>query len=374
MKSCAMKPMLDGLSDTHCEVSMVRLRRKPKALRVRKGFQFATPTTSVFEERDAFFTSLHAQRENYTAVDAAALTTVDVEGKVEGNDGFRLTAEAFADLCKLVNVPLSFVLKLAKRNEALALQVLDDAIDSHFDKGGDKVLLVDAATGRVDGVTMADGYDPVPNADVMEMALSANEDMRMTRGWLEGPATRMTLVSAKKHEAAVNDLVQVGVSIGSTVGGRGAITVAEYAERLKCLNGMTSRDCERVQTILQGSEGVDDALVRVLIECSQRVEDTVPMMQNAARLFLNREGVRRIRRYLSAARCGGGRSLEVEAVRGAVAEAAEDGRSEGELCLWDFVNGVTEAAKAAPTLNRRRDLESVGYSLLSGVLDAAPQN
>lgn len=45
-------------------------------------------------------------------------------------------------------------------------------------------------------------------------------------------------------------------------------------------------------------------------------------------------------------------------------EANRENRQEEEVTLWNFVNGITEAAHEAPSLHRKVEIESLGYRTL----------
>lgn len=340
--------------------------RKRRSTHAPKGFKFAEISTHEFDTHASFFDALARQRENRITLPGRALTKVGIDGNIGGDDGLRLTAEAFGALCKLSGVPAPFVKKLAKRDEALAMEILQDGID-HVFPAGDVALVVDADVNMVE--TIAAPGDEYPAEKVMELVDTANKSMQFVRGWLHGPAVRLTMVSPKEHTAQVGDIVQTGISAETTGGVSGRSSFTDYVERLSCSNGLTARDGSRMSIVPHSlGDELDDAMVSASIECGRRVTGLVPAMQQAARHFFDEKGVRTVRGYLAEARHGGGRSMEARATRGAVEEARRAGREEGEVTLWDFVNGTTEAAKQYGTLAKRRDAEALGYSLLPRVL------
>lgn len=343
---------------------MPRTKWRRRSTAAPKGFRLAEVETRQFHDHDSFFGALARQREGRVTVPAKAVQSVGIDGNI-GSEGLRLTDEAFSSLCKLSKVPTSFVKALAKRNESLAMQVLQDGLDFVFPKD-EVVLVVDTEHSRVEAV--ASEHEPFPHEQVMEWARSANPDMQLVRGWIHGALARMALVSPREHEAQVGDIVQVGVSVENDCGPLGFTSLTDYVERLSCSNGMTARDKSRMQSVAHSIDGLEDAVTAALVESGRRVTGLVPAMQRATGHFFDAKGVRAVREYLSDARRGGGRSLEARATRGAVEEARTAGRKEGEITLWDYVNGTTEAAKHQSSLEKRRNVEALGYGLLTSVL------
>ena len=89
-----------------------------------------------------------------------------------------------------------------------------------------------------------------------------------------------------------------------------------------------------------------------------------PAMEAAARHLLLEPEVDAIRKWLQHSKNGGSSSLDVKVVKSAMREALNEGKPEGEISLWNFVNGITEAAHDTDVLARRVELEAMGYKAL----------
>lgn len=339
------------------------------------GFEFADAATQHFDSPSAFVAALRKQREGYTIAPATGVSGIGVDGYLEGqSDGLRATREAASHLCSIVGVPPAFLFTLARRNEALAQEVLRDAVGA-LDKQ-DLCMLVDTHTGRVDGFTTKP-YVSVSNAEAMDMAMSAAQEGTLTGGWVSGTMARATLVTADAHDvrrtqSKVGDIMRAGFEITNDIGIDGATAITDYVHRLRCGNGMLSTEtkgCARIAHVATG-EGTQHRVAAAIVKASSRSVQMVDLSRSAAQLFFDVPLLRYAQSFVSNPANGGSTTLLKSAATTATREAINDGRAPGEICLWDFVNGVTEAAKSAPSLARRRALESLGHRLMVNVLES----
>lgn len=331
------------------------------------GFQFLPPTFRTFSDLGAFREELHAQAASTELIDATALAQLDIEGRVLGveDDALRLTRAAFGQLCHICKLPRSWIEALARRDEQLALQVVDEALASMLHRDEHKVLLVDTRSGAVHAIIDRDSYNLISNEDVLDLALSSMKKAQLNRAFVDGPSVRITIVDPQKvAEPKVGDVVRLGTDITTDIGSEHIVSARSYNERLRCLNGMTVSDRAFGQR-LSARRDVQAELPDMILSTVANGTRLGPMMVESTKLYLDEKGIDRMTSYLANPANGGNDTLLRDTVLGAQAEARQDDRDDGELTLWDFVNGVTNAAKSARTLNRRIELEGMGYRVMS---------
>ena len=335
------------------------------------GFQLVRPPLHHFTAIEGMLTACKEQADNVTLIDASILENVDIDGRLIGSgkgadDDLRLSHAAFGDLCHFAKVPVSFIKRRAKLNEALALEVLRDCISHEFQYGADRQLVVDLRDHRIEGIVGAETYSPLGNAQVLDFAMTAMPGLEFTAGWLEGPRLRVSATSPEgtfESPVKVGDIVKFGVDVHNSINGDQSCSVADYNHRLKCTNGMIGRDKTHCEHIVHRGDvqfNVQSAVVRA----AERAPVMASIMQKAASTLLQPSEVRALRAWLKDPKNGGNPSLDGKVVEAAMREAQYEGREEDEVTLWNFVNGITEAAHDTKSLNRRSELEAMGYRTL----------
>jgi len=176
---------------------------------------------------------------------------------------------------------------------------------------------------------------------------------------------RMTVVDGLEQiEARVGDIVRFGVDVRNAINGDSATHVCDYNERLVCANGMRCTERGAQQHIRH--VGDSHELVQQAVNASaERSKLLVPRIQAATEQYLTAPDLRRVKGYIGQPKNGGGPTLENKVVRMAVEESKKEGKGDGEITLWNVVNGVTEAAHDAKSLGRRTEIESLGYAVLA---------
>jgi hypothetical protein len=337
------------------------------------GFALATPTLERFTNLESFQTAVIEQRESTHRLNADWLTGVDLDGKLDGTGGhaLHLSKAAFGDLCHFCKIPVSFAKQLSRENENLTLDLFSDRIRTTFHTNEDKVLVIDSRTGRIEGITGRESYTPLANAEVLDYVLSSNTELEMSNAWLEGPKARMTFIDGKRSfEPSVGDVVHIGTSIQTSTNGDSAVHICDYNERLVCTNGMTAKDRIHSERIIHRGD-VAFNVQKAILNSKNRSSQMVPMMKAAVEQYLDVSDIQRIRTFIGDPKNNGNGSLEERAVGYALAESQRGGRDEGAVTLWDFVNGVTEAAHDTRTIHRRGELENLGYRVLSQFVEPA---
>jgi hypothetical protein len=328
------------------------------------GFVLPKPEVQRFRFIDGFQNALAEQKENTALVDGEHLSFIDIDGKVDGTD-WRMSFAAFSDLCYWTKTPVAFVKRLAKIDEALALDVVRTMIEKMFKRGPEKMLVVDAKQNLINGIVGKDSYSSLANAHVLDYAMSSDTEMEFCEGWLAGPNMRFTTTTPKTvAEPNVGDIVNIGMSLESSINGDSSVKVSDFAFRLKCTNGLTARDSQHTERILHRGD-VEFNVQQAVVCSAARASQLKPMMDAAAKNFLGPEGVATIRQFISNPKNGGSPSLDVKVVKNAMLEAKDEGRPEEEVTVWNFVNGVTQAAHDTKSLDRRLELEAVGYRTLA---------
>jgi len=329
------------------------------------GFKLERPTLLHFADHMDFAKAIKEQKDHLAMVDAKYLEKVELDGSIAGTD-WRLSYAAFSDMCHLCAkpVPVTFIKNLTKANEALGLEVIEEALRVFFHRGQEKQLVIDTRNNRVEGIVGKESYSPISHSDVIEFTYSANPALRFTNGWLSGPMMRMTATTKDKPvEPKPGDVTLFGVNIENAIHGDRSVKVGDYAERLKCTNGMVARECgfvERVRHVGDVAFNVQKAVLASAVKS----EELAKFIDYSSARVLNEGEVENIRRYLADPKNGGGPKFEATVRDFTVEEAQGEGRPEGEVTLYNFVNGVTLAAHTAKNLQRKTEIEAMGYTTL----------
>ncbi len=339
------------------------------------GFEFATVAVQKFDSSTAFATALRKQRENYSLVPASGVSGFAVDGRLEGqSEDLRVTREAASQLCSIVGVPPAFLFSLAKRNEPLAQDVIRDAVSAYDCTG--LHMLVDSAAARVDGFTLKP-QESVPSDRIVAMAQSAAPNGHMTGAWIAGPLSRVAIVGeagtdVRRKSSKVGDIMRAGFELTNLLSPTGGVsTVTDYVYRLRCANGMLSVDASGIVRIphYDAGDGAEHRIGAAVLAANARSIEMLDLSRKAAATFLDLPALKKVQSFLLNPAHGGGVNLLKQATQTARREATNDGRSPGEVSVWDFVNGVTDAAKQAKSLERRRAIESLGHRLLLSSMD-----
>ena len=144
----------------------------------------------------------------------------------------------------------------------------------------------------------------------------------------------------------------------------GQTCVSDYCERLVCTNGMVARQGNHSVRIPHSVSDIEMDVQKAILAATERARQMIPLMDASARIYLDNKKIDSIRGYIANKKNGGSASLDLDVVAKAIREAENEGRTETEVSLWNFVNGVTEAAHNAKSLQRRMEIESMGHKVL----------
>jgi len=329
------------------------------------GFCFDQPPVRRFAEIAAFQSAIKSQSDCTATVDVdtKSFVGIDIDGKVH-NSSWRLSPAAFGDLCHWTKLPVAFIKRLAKTDEQLALEVVESCIDHWFHSGPPKQFVIDTTTGRVDGIVGKESYAPIANKDVVDFVFSATPDLKICEGWLAGPNMRLTAVlGTKPAEPRKGDIVHIGTAVENSINGDCSLKVCDYANRLVCTNGMTAREGFHMERIVHRGD-IEANTIKAIIRSATRSEQMVPLMAKAAAHLVNEKEVRAIKGFLSEQANGGSEAFFKKVAEKAMDEAKTEGRDPDEVTLWNIVNGITESAHDTSSLNRRVEIEALGYRTL----------
>lgn len=336
----------------------------------RLGFQFGQSELQAFDDEGRFREAVRRQADALVTLDAEHLTRIDVDGRlVDFGEEWRLTRAAFGQICHHANIPVAYVTSLAQRDEALALEVVAEGLRGKF-RTGARQFVVNTETRLIEGVYDEFKFDPLSNARVLDYLLSCEGDHRLTRAWIEGPDARMTVINRLRVvEPKVGDLVHVGVDVQTRLGQRYPATFDLYNERLRCSNGMCSRSHAFTHRVDVRNGDLEFQAQQAAVRVGEGVRQLQPMMEAATRMRLDESEVTSMIERLQDPKRGGSRDLLRRVVSTANRERVQDGRDDGDHVLWDFVNGITDAAKFAPSIERTAALEGLGYSVMGEYLN-----
>lgn len=339
-------------------------KRKAPALENTRGFRLESPKTVQYKEYDLLRTAVQGQADHVVLLDGDILSAVDLDGGITGTD-YRLSKGAFGDLCHFTKVPVSFAKRVARYvDEQMALDMLEGCIRVFF-KGADRQLVIDTRHNRVEGIVGTQTYKPVTNLEALEWLMSAKADLEFEGGWLAGPRMRVTACSEKSFDvnAKVGDPVKSGISMLHGIAGDTAGLVQDYTLRLLCTNGMTATDRKHLARVLHRGD-VEFNLQKAICASAQRSGFMVDAMKRAAKLFLTEELDEKIESFLRNPQNGGSDKMYTNTIKQASVEAQQEGRDPAEITVWNMVNGVTVQAHQAETIQRRVEIEGLGYLTL----------
>lgn len=334
------------------------------------GFNLDKPEPQHFKDATMFRKALAVQKDAVVPLDCReighrGLWRVGINGEVEGTD-YRLSQAAFGDLCNFSQIPTNFIKKLAKSDEGLALDVIQSMLESTFHRGAKKAMVVDTLSKRVEGIVGMDTYSPLANIDVLDYALCADEaGLTFTNGWLQGPRMRVTIVNdLKPVQPRKDDIVKLGTNIESAINGDLSVRLATYCERLVCTNGMICREAGYAEAIRHQGD-IQFNVQKGVVDCAAVANVFAPKMERAAtQVIEDVTELTRILDFIGSPRNGGNETLKRAVIELAKDEAKAEGRELGELTVWNVVNGVTAAAHQLKSIQRKTEVEQLGYALM----------
>jgi len=342
------------------------------------GFKFPALTTHHFTKQakdepaadlaERFRLACKEQAEAIALIDAVeVLHALDVDARVVGTD-MRLTSAAFGDLCHLnkygkSGLPSRWCRELAKRDEDLALAVVREHIETHVPVAN-RQLVVDTRTDHVLGIVGRDTYHMIHHLEILELVMSLGT-LFLSNAWLYGAMMRMTFLSDDLvFEPEPGDIVRAGMNCEHAINGDQRAHFTDYTERQVCTNGLVNRSKHHTQSVWHSDADIHYAVPKAIMATYLRSEGMGALIDAAAQLHLDDKGHQRVGLFVESKQQGGNPKLRLAATKTATEYAKMAGRDETDLTLWDFVNGVTEAAHSAPSLNRRTEIEDLGYRLM----------
>jgi hypothetical protein len=327
------------------------------------GFELPKPVTQHFTNLDSFCKAAKEQADATVMLEALPVNDIGMDGSIIGTD-YRLSYAAFSDLCHYADIPVRFIKSLAKQNEELTLAVVHERLLREF-LHPERMLVIDTRDNTILGIVSKGKYSPITHMDVLDYAFTANPDLTFTNGWLNGPVMRAVataesgIVTPRK-----DDVVKVGVNLENAVHGDRSVRVCDYAERLKCTNGLVARDAQHMSEIRHVGD-VSHNVAQAVVDAAGRAQDMAPLMHAATSKLLDLDTIRSVRSFVANDKRFGGKSLSEAMKNAAMLEAKDEGRDATELTLWNFVNGITQAAHSTPSLKRKTEIESLGYRTLA---------
>jgi hypothetical protein len=337
--------------------------------RLSPGFKLPQTPTQQYTDADAFHDALRQQDDALAFVNGRYVQRIGLDGAVAGTD-YRLTPEAFDDICRLGKAPSKFVGDLAQYNPELALEVLYEIINGPF-HSRDTDLIVDTRDGLVLAAIDADKHSWVQPLDVFESAVTAITSTELSRGWVEGVRMHFSLLSPEWLEPRDGDKVRFGASfdVDNSMGCQAF--VSDYWERLLCANGMTGSDKVSTTRVDYGKTADPLMMVqRAAVTAGARARELLPVMESAATLILPGEGLELMEGFVAGHK-NGGKKVAQKVIDLAVTEAQHEGRHADEVTIWNAVNGITYYAQhETKTMKQQRKLEELGHEALLNFVDA----
>jgi len=325
------------------------------------AFSLPSPPSINFRDKHKFREAVDTQATHLAQIDVQELNRIDISGNILNTD-LRLSQKAFGDLCHFSRVPVGFIRQLAAFDEAQALDVLHTCITSALHQGSPKHMIVDGTSRMVYGIVTADTYTPVANNDLLDALASAAPTLDFIRGWLSGPYMRLVVGETSTAEAKVGDAVRFGINLENSIAGDSRTVVADYIERLRCTNGAVASESNANHIKHIGDANMLSQ--QAIVVAAHRTGLVLPVIQASAQHLMTTNEVDDFASFVKSGRNGGSDALWSKVARYALDEAESDGRPEGELTLWNLVNGITQHAHDTENVQRKTSLEGMGYAAL----------
>lgn len=328
-----------------------------------EGFQFLSAQEMNYDADHAedFFAELDRQKKDTFAMPTGDFKRITVDGEVEGTK-LRLSEGAFSDLCRIARVNSKTMNRLVQIDPDAGLAMMSSVMETTLQSKRYRAV-VDRRHSRIDAVVGND-FQLVAPADHIGQAIAFETGMKITRGTIRGRFASAAFVSPKSEvtvDTKRGDVMQFGAVIRTAADADASLSAQAYLYRLRCLNGAMSEAAgESIRIPHRGDDFYERALEGVVGVFSSGAQ-YVDRMKFASQHLLDISQLRQLHKAVIAE---GGEALAGAVIPNAKREAEQDGLAEGDMSLFNYVNGITYAGHTARNEKARSDVETLGLNVL----------
>jgi hypothetical protein len=310
-----------------------------------------------------------------SATTAEGVTTLSFDAPYGEVEGGPLNDHAHGQIAARLQIPKKYYDRMRAENPAL----LDQNIGSWFRMKPER-RLVRMLDGRVRAF-LSDRYRRLDNVDLMQHAvvpLLSNPvygDLMYHVAAITDEKLYVRALLPETRPVRIGDEVQRGIEFRNSEVGDGALVVAPFVWRLRCLNGLVRK--EGGITRYHVGRAAEEEAYAIYRDDTLAADDAAFFLKvrDAAEAALSETVFDEIVEEMRAA--AEGREIEnpVKATE-ALASSFDLNETEsarvlrelaagGDLTRWGAVNALTAAAKSSDTFVRKHEMESAGGALLS---------
>lgn len=348
-------------------LSSLRKSAQKRAETTAPGFKFApTPHIKLSREAGELIKEVKKIDGDTEYVPAAEYSEgVTLEGEPKGG-GFRLSAPAFEDLCKIARTPHDFIQRLGIEDEDLALRVMRHSLDAAHLKGYSMQVHNGVVMSVRGNETMALALERVTHTALVAVGKGAVID----EAALSGRDFKLSLTTRKipVGPPARKDVVGFGANLAYSFGRDTVIDISQYQNRLACLNGsITAESLGRLKMMDVGKDYADLALM--MRTADEGSEDILLAMNQSYDMPLPWHDEKKMGAVFTGMGQFVGAGLITE-LHEADEIGAEARTNESDIpSVWDAFNTVTRHARDVTDVRKRQALQANATGMLRWLVD-----
>jgi Domain of unknown function (DUF932) len=317
-----------------------------------------------------------AQKRDFvaTAWDGFQMDPDGTHLELDNLSSFRLRDYAHGDLAGFTEIPKPYYDRMRRDQPKLLATNVNQWLET---KREPRLIRTLAGESRA---ILSNKFRPLDNSDLIEAALPAlyeHPSIKIQKCELTERKLYMTAVLPRlEFEVRLNDIVQFGLSISNSEIGQGALEVALFALRLKCLNGMVLPDNKQRKNHIGGRLG-DDMAAEYFADDTRKLADKTFFLKlrDTTRHMLTQGAVEQ---SVEQMRRSAGMKLEARPDKAVKEVTKRFGLSDvegqgvlafllqgGDMTMWGMANALTAAGRENEDADRADELERMGGKLIT---------
>ncbi len=296
--------------------------------------------------------------------------------EIEGLSSCRLRDYAHGDLGQFTEIPKPYYDRMRRDMPTL----LATNVNHWLEAKDHEQRLIRTLAGETRAV-LSNKFRPLDNEHLIEAALPAlyeHPSIEIRKCELTERKLYMTAVLPKlEFEVRVGDIVQFGLSISNSEIGQGALEVALFCLRLRCLNGMTLPDNKTRKNHIGGRLGEEDMAAEYFADDTRKLADRTFFLKlrDVTRHMLTQGAVEQ---SVEQMRRSAGIKLEGRPDKAVKEVTKKFGLSDvesqgvlafllqgGDMTMWGMANAITATARVDEDADRADELERLGGKLIT---------
>ena len=290
--------------------------------------------------------------------------------EIEGLCSCRLRDYAHGDLSAFTEIPKPYYDRMRRDQPTL----LATNVNHWLEAKQSEQRLIRTLAGETRAV-LSNKFRPLDHSDLIQAALPAlyeHPSIEIRKCELTERKLYLTAILPKlQFEVRVGDIVQFGLSISNSEIGQGALEVALYCLRLRCLNGMVLPDNKTRKNHIGGRLG-DDLAAEYFADDTRKLADQAFFLKlrDTTRHMLTQGAMEQSAEQM---RRSAGIKLEARPDKAVKEVSKRMGLSEtegqsvlefllqgGDMTMWGMANAITATARVDEDADRADELERHG--------------